>query len=80
VRVYEAIHGAPVELVGRDRANPLPVLMPALEMLSDLGHAGAATRIRAAVERVLAAKQAVTFDLGGDAGTQAMADAIIAGL
>jgi len=80
VCVYEAIHGAPVEVVGKGRANPLPVLMPALEMVTDLGHAGAAKRIRSAVERVLKEKKKVTFDLGGDAGTQEMADAIIAAL
>jgi isocitrate/isopropylmalate dehydrogenase len=32
------------------------------------------------VETVLREKKAVTFDLGGDAGTQAMAEAIIAAL
>ena len=54
--------------------------MPALEMLNDLGHGPAAKRIRSAVETVLKAKTALTFDLGGDAGTQAMADAIIAAM
>jgi isocitrate dehydrogenase (NAD+) len=77
VTVYEAIHGAPRDLVGVDRANPLPVLMPALEMVNDLGHVEAAQRIRSAVEKVLKDRKSVTFDLGGDAGTQAMADAII---
>jgi isocitrate dehydrogenase (NAD+) len=80
VTVYEAIHGAPRELVGADRANPLPLLMPALEMILDMGHADAAKRIRRAVETVLRAKSIVTFDLGGNAGTQAMADAIIGDL
>jgi isocitrate dehydrogenase (NAD+) len=81
VRVYEAIHGGPCEAIGGpDRANPLPLLMPALEMLTDLGHADAAARIRSAAEKVLEEKKTVTFDLGGDAGTQAMADAIIAAL
>lgn len=80
VCVYEAIHGGPRESIGPDRANPLPLLMPALEMLTDLGHAAAAKRIRGAVEKVLQEKKTLTFDLGGDAGTQAMADAIIAAL
>ncbi len=80
VRVYEAIHGAPREVVGAERANVLPLLMPALEMVKDLGHADAAGRIRKAVETVLAEGKALTYDLGGDAGTQAMAEAIIAAL
>src|SRR5439155_12582492 len=29
VRVYEAIHGGPIEVIGKDRANPLPLLSPA---------------------------------------------------
>ena len=78
--VYEAIHGGPREVIGADRANPLPLLMPALEMLNDLGHGTAAQRIRAAVESVLKAKTALPLDLGGSAGTQVMAEAIIAAL
>src|SRR6059058_4971539 len=50
VRVYEAIHGAPRELVGADRVNPLPLLVPALEMLTELGETVAARRIRSGVE------------------------------
>jgi isocitrate dehydrogenase (NAD+) len=80
VCVYEAIHGGPREVIGADRANPLPLLMPALEMLNDLGHGTAAQRIRAAVESVLKAKTALPLDLGGSAGTQVMAEAIIAAL
>jgi isocitrate dehydrogenase (NAD+) len=78
VCVYEAIHGGPREAIGADRANPLPLLMPAVEMLNDLGHEPAARRIRSAVEAVLKARMTLTMDLGGTAGTQAMAEAIIA--
>ena len=51
VRVYEAFHGGPREAIGEpDRANPLPLLLPALEMLNDLGAvkrpAGFASRSR----------------------------------
>jgi isocitrate dehydrogenase (NAD+) len=80
VRVYEAIHGGAREVIGEDRANPLPLLTPAVELVRDLGHAAAADQIRNAVEIVLRAKKTVTADLGGTAGTQAMADAIIAAL
>jgi len=80
VRVYEAIHGGPVEVIGKDRANPLPLLSPAVEMLTDLGYGDAAKSICRAVERVLRAGRPRTPDLGGDDGTQAMADAIIGAL
>lgn len=80
IRVYEAIHGASRETLGVGRANPLPLLMPALEMLTDLGQADAADRIRKAVEKVLTARKVLTPDLGGTATTEQMADAIVAAL
>ena len=66
--------------MGAERANPLPLLMPALELVRDLGHADTADRIRRAVEAVLREKKAITADLGGTAGTQDMAEAIIGAL
>jgi isocitrate dehydrogenase (NAD+) len=81
VRVYESIHGGPREAVGGpDRANPLPLLMPALELLTDLGQGEPARRIRAAVERVLTEGTVRTRDLGGTAGTQEMTEAIVGAL
>jgi isocitrate dehydrogenase (NAD+) len=78
VRVYEAIHGGLREWVGEDRANPLPLLTPAMHLLSDLGFGEQARKLREAVEAVLVAGQVRTYDLGGSAGTRAMTDAIIA--
>jgi isocitrate dehydrogenase (NAD+) len=80
LRVYESIHGAPREVVGPDRANPLPLTFAACALLRDEGEAAVADRIRAAVERVLAAGRVRTRDLGGSAGTLEMAEAIAAGL
>jgi len=80
VRVYEAIHGGPGEAIGADRANPLPLLTPALEMLADRGQAAAATRIRTAAEKMLQNRKLLTPDLGGDGTTTAMTDSIIANL
>jgi isocitrate dehydrogenase (NAD+) len=80
VRVYEAIHGGAREVIGADRANPLPLLSPAIELLSDMGQAEAAGRIRSAVEKVLVEAKCLTPDLGGQATTTAMTEAIIAHL
>jgi isocitrate dehydrogenase (NAD+) len=80
LRVYESIHGAPREVVGPDRANPLPLTFAACALLRDEGETAAADRIRAAVERVLAAGRVRTRDLGGSAGTLEMAEAIAAAL
>ena len=80
VCVYEAIHGGLREVIGADRANPLPLLMPALEMLNDLACRDAADRIRFAVEKTLQSRAWFTPDLGGVATTTAMTDAIITNL
>jgi isocitrate dehydrogenase (NAD+) len=80
LRVYESIHGAPREVVGRDRANPLPLTFAACAFLRDAGEHAVAERIRTAAERVLVAGRVRTRDLGGDAGTLEMAEAIAAAL
>ncbi len=69
VRVYEAVYGAGYEAIPPDRANPLPLILPAVEMLKDLGEGEAAGRIVRAVERVLTAGRVRPADLGGTAGT-----------
>jgi isocitrate dehydrogenase (NAD+) len=80
VRVYEAFYGGCREAVGPDRANPLPLLLPALDLLEGVGQTGPARRILAAVEEVLADGRVRTPDLGGTSTTTAVADAIIARL
>jgi len=80
VRVYECFHGGSREIIGENRANPLPLLLPAIDLLKSEGHAAAARRILDAIEFVLSAGQSLTHDLGGAASTAEMADAIIAAL
>ena len=80
IAVYEAIHGDAPELVGKNLANPLTLLVSALFMLRQLGLGAHADRITAATAAVLTVHRHVTRDLGGDARTSAMADAIIAAL
>ena len=80
IRVYESFHGGNREAVGPDRANPLPLLFPAIDLLEGVGQVRTARRIFAAVETVLAERRAVTADLGGTATTPQMAEAIVAAL
>jgi isocitrate dehydrogenase (NAD+) len=80
VRVYESFHGGSREAIGVDRANPLPLLLPAIDLLEAVGHAEAARRILAAVEMVLTAGRVKTPDLGGTGTTSEMAEAIVAAL
>jgi isocitrate dehydrogenase (NAD+) len=78
VTVYEAVYGASHEHVPPDVGNPLPLILPAVEMLKELGEAGAGERIRKAVEAVLTEGKVRTRDLGGTATTTAFTGAIIA--
>jgi isocitrate dehydrogenase (NAD+) len=80
VHIYEAIFGATREAVGADRANPLPLILPAVEMLKDLGEVQTAERILSAVGRVLTERKVLTRDLGGTAGTKEFTDALIQAL
>jgi isocitrate dehydrogenase (NAD+) len=80
VRVYESFHGGGRDTIPPGQANPLPLLLPAIDLLQEEGHAPASRRIFDAVGRVLTARQALTPDLGGRATTVQMADAIVAAL
>ena len=80
VTVYEAVYGASHEAVPPNTANPLPLILPAIELLKDVGAADAAERIRKAVEAVLTAGAVRTRDIGGTATTTEFTDAIIAKL
>ena len=80
VRVYESFHGGSREVVGENRANPVPLLLPAIDLLEGVGEEATAQRIWNAVGRVLTERRALTPDLGGSATTMGMADAVAAAL
>jgi len=80
LRVYESFHGASREAIGENCANPLPLLLPAIDLLEYVGQTEPAQRIYAAVESVLGEGSVRTHDLGGSATTREMAAAICARL
>jgi isocitrate dehydrogenase (NAD+) len=80
LHVYESFHGGPREAAGENRANPLPLLLPAIDLLEATGHADAGQRIQKAIGVVLTEHRVATPDLGGTATTSEMADAIVAAL
>jgi isocitrate dehydrogenase (NAD+) len=77
LRVFETFHGGNRDSIGPDRANPLPLLFPAIDLLGVVGQKATAARILRAVETVLSDGRVRTADLGGQATTTEMADAII---
>jgi isocitrate dehydrogenase (NAD+) len=80
VRVYEAFHGGTREAIGVNEANPLPLLLPAIDLLQSVGETAAASRILNAVEDVLSEGKVRTRDLGGASTTEEVSEAILAAL
>ena len=78
--IFEAVHGTAPDIAGKGVANPAALLLAACMMLDHVGETKRATRIRTALEMVVRDGRHVTRDLGGTAGTDAFADAIIAAL
>src|SRR5207247_1658171 len=68
------------EVAGRNLAKPTAMILSAAMMLDYLGESDAASRLRQAVEAVLTDGRSVTRDLGGEASTNEMAEAIAAKL
>ena len=78
--VFEAVHGSAPELAGKGLANPLAVIMSGVMMMRHLHEDVLADKVKNAYNAVLeeADKTKLTRDLGGSAGTEAFADAVIA--
>jgi len=79
VTLFENPHGKAPELVGRDLANPIPMVLTGVDLLRDLGENDAAERIYEAVVGTTAAS-ILTGDQGGEARCSEVRDAIIARL
>jgi isocitrate dehydrogenase (NAD+) len=78
--VFEAVHGSAPDIAGKGIANPLAVLFSGIMMLRRLGRDDIADRIKSAAFAVLQKGAVRTPDLGGRAGTEQFADAIISEL
>jgi isocitrate dehydrogenase (NAD+) len=74
--VFEPVHGSAPKYTGQNKVDPTALLLSGVLMLEHLGEAEAAQRMYQAVAAVIAEGKTVTYDLGGDAGTQQMAAAI----
>ena len=78
--MFEAVHGTAPDIAGKGLANPTALLMSSILMLDHLGDRPAAKRIEGALERVYRDAKHTTRDVGGKAGTNEFANAVIAGL
>jgi 3-isopropylmalate dehydrogenase (EC 1.1.1.85) len=77
--LFEPVHGSAPDIAGRGVANPAATILSAAMLLDHLGEQAAADALRTATETVIA-DGPHTPDLGGDASTQEVADAVLAAL
>ncbi len=78
--MFEPIHGSGFDITGKGIANPVASFWSAAMMLDHLGEADAGAALLQAVERALASGQASTPDLGGNATTAQVTQAVCAAL
>jgi isocitrate dehydrogenase (NAD+) len=77
IAVFEAVHGAAPSIAGRGIANPTALIQTSVLMLKHLGEREIANRVQNALEKVLAAGESVTRDLGGSSTTHEFTEAVI---
>lgn len=76
--MFEPIHGSAFDITGKGIANPIGTFWTANMMLEHLGEKEAATRLMNAIEAVTANPEFHTPDLGGNATTAQVTEAVIA--
>jgi tartrate dehydrogenase/decarboxylase / D-malate dehydrogenase len=74
--MFEPIHGSAPDIAGKGIANPIGAIWAGALMLDHLGRRDLRDRIILAIEQVVAAGTLRTPDLGGQATTKDVADAI----
>jgi len=77
IAVFEAVHGSAPDIAGQNKANPIALLLSGVLMLRHLDEKEAADSIENAVAEVLAEGETLTADLGGQASTTEITEAII---
>ncbi|MFC1484853.1 isocitrate/isopropylmalate dehydrogenase family protein [bacterium] len=74
--LFEPVHGSAPKYKGLNKVNPVALILSSAMMLDYMGEIEAGARVKNAVVKVLKEGKCVTYDLGGDAGTMEMAEAI----
>jgi isocitrate dehydrogenase (NAD+) len=75
--IFEAVHGSAPDIAGKGVANPLALMLSSAMMLDHVGLGDKATRMRAAIDKVLREDNVRTGDLGGKANTKEFTAAIV---
>ena len=76
--VFEAAHGSAPDIAGKNLANPIAITLSGALLLKYIGENKEAKIIEQAISKVLARGEVLTKDIGGNATTTELRDAIIA--
>jgi tartrate dehydrogenase/decarboxylase/D-malate dehydrogenase len=74
--MFEPIHGSAFDITGKGIANPIATFWTGAMMLEHLGEKPAAQKLMKAIEKVTSDKGNHTPDLGGNATTRSVTDAV----
>ncbi|MFN3966195.1 MAG: isocitrate/isopropylmalate dehydrogenase family protein [Endomicrobiia bacterium] len=77
IAIFEAVHGSAPKYKGQNKVNPTALLLSAKLMLEYIGEKEKAQKLENAIASVISEGKTVTYDLGGNAKTSEMGDAII---
>jgi len=75
--IFEAVHGSAPDIAGKGIANPIAILWSVVMMLDFFNQDDASRALMGAIEAVTAEGQALTPDLGGQAGTTEFTDTVL---
>jgi isocitrate dehydrogenase (NAD+) len=75
--IFEAVHGSAPDIAGKGIANPIALMLAAAMMLDHVGRPELGDRLRKAIDQTLNLDGVRTGDLGGKAGTQEFAAALV---
>lgn len=74
--MFEPAHGSAPKYKGMNKVNPTAAILSGVWMVEYLGEPHITKAVFAATEQVINEGKYVTYDIGGNAGTKEMADAI----
>jgi isocitrate/isopropylmalate dehydrogenase len=74
--IFEPTHGSAPKYAGTHKVNPMAMLLTTKLMLDYLGEEGLASRLEAAIARVIREGKVRTYDMGGTNSTLEVAEAV----
>jgi isocitrate dehydrogenase (NAD+) len=78
IAIFESVHGLAPDIAGQGIANPTAMILTSAMLLRHLGYDAQASWIEEAIDTVYQSKENFSCDLGGNLGSSAIGEKIIA--